>query len=73
MSDTTTPYPDEPEDLGITTNDAVAGDTVDPQPGDGTDDGPTGGAPREGEPDEWEHDEDRESVDLGDDLGNPLL
>ena len=33
------------ESLETVTNDAVAGETVEPQPGDGTDDGPTGGAP----------------------------
>jgi hypothetical protein len=63
--------PDDRDDLGIATNDAVGGETVDPERGDGTDNGPTGGAPREDEPVEWEHDEER--VDLGDDLGNPLL
>lgn len=36
---------------GITTNDAVAGETVEPGPGDGND-GPTGGAPREITPNE---------------------
>ncbi|MEG8034876.1 hypothetical protein QP157_05925 [Sphingomonas sp. LR61] len=38
------------ESLETVTNDAVAGETVEPQPGDGTDDGPTGGSPREGSP-----------------------
>jgi len=36
----------------ITTNDAVAGETVLPGAGDGND-GPTGGSPKEGEPD-WD-------------------
>lgn len=36
------------------TNDAVAGETIEPGPGDGND-GPTGGAEREAEPIEYEH------------------
>jgi hypothetical protein len=56
---------DESEDsLETVTNDAVAGETVDPQPGDGTDDGPTGGAPVEGSPDLWEHDSDEDGRNL---------
>jgi hypothetical protein len=69
MSD---PYTPEDESLQTVTNDAVAGETVEPQPGDGTDDGPTGGAPREGAPDEWEHDDEAEGVDFGDDQVSPL-
>lgn len=38
----------------ITTNDAVAGETVEPGPGSGND-GPTGGSPREFEPELDEH------------------
>jgi hypothetical protein len=37
------------QSMSTVTNDAVAGDTVLPGPGDGND-GPTGGAPAEGEP-----------------------
>jgi hypothetical protein len=37
----------------LVTNDAVAGETVLPGAGDGND-GPTGGSPREAEPD-WDH------------------
>ncbi|WFR67266.1 hypothetical protein P9139_01180 [Curtobacterium flaccumfaciens] len=59
------------ESLETVTNDGVAGETVEPQTGDGTDDGPTGGAPREGSPDLWEQDEER--PDLGDDLGTKPL
>ena len=61
------------ESLETVTNDAVAGETVEPQPGDGTDDGPTGGAPREGSADLWEHDDDTERPDLGNDLGTKPL
>lgn len=62
------------ESLDTVTNDAVAGDTVTPQAGDLTDDGPTGGAPREGEPDLWEHDSDDEPrPDFGNDLGTKPL
>jgi hypothetical protein len=64
---------DAEEALETVTNDAVAGETVEPQPGDGTDDGPTGGAPREGSPDLWEHDDDEERPDLGGDLGTKPL
>lgn len=65
---------DELEESAETvTNDAVAGETVEPQPGDGTDDGSTGGAPREGSPDLWEHDDDTERPDLGNDLGTKPL
>lgn len=61
------------ESLETVTNDAVAGETVEPQPGDGTDDGPTGGSPREGSPDLWEHDADEDRPDLGNDLGTKPL
>lgn len=37
------------ESLTTVTNDALAGETVEPGPGDGND-GPTGGSPAEGEP-----------------------
>jgi len=63
---------DAEESLETVTNDAVAGETVEPQPGDGTDDGPTGGAPGEGAPDLWEH-EDEDRPDLGNDLGTKPL
>lgn len=59
------------ESLETVTNDAVAGETVEPQSGDGSDDGPTGGSPREGSPDLWEQDEER--PDLGGDLGTKPL
>lgn len=62
---------DAEEALETVTNDAVAGETVEPQLGDGTDDGPTGGAPNEGSPDMWEHGDDR--PDLGGDLGTKPL
>jgi hypothetical protein len=62
---------DAEEALETVTNDAVAGETVEPQLGDGTDDGPTGGAPNEGAPDLWEHDAER--PDLGGDLGTKPL
>jgi hypothetical protein len=61
------------EGLETVTNDAVAGDTVTPQAGDGTADGPTGGAPREGAPDEWEHDDVAQMTDFGNDLGTRPL
>ncbi|WP_420363054.1 hypothetical protein AABM26_00945 [Curtobacterium aetherium] len=64
---------DAEEALETVTNDAVAGETVEPQLGDGTDDGPTGGAPREGSPDLWEHDGDEDRPDLGGDLGTKPL
>ncbi len=38
---------DREEALETVTNDAVGGETVEPQPGDGTASGPTGGAERE--------------------------
>ncbi|GGI44574.1 hypothetical protein GCM10010932_05290 [Agromyces flavus] len=47
------------------TNDAVAGETVLPGPGDGND-GPTGGMPREQEPVYAENDLAGEEVDLDD-------
>ncbi|THG33162.1 hypothetical protein [Naasia lichenicola] len=43
------------ESMSTVTNDAVAGETVLPQAGDGYG-GPTGGSPREGEPILDEHD-----------------
>jgi hypothetical protein len=57
------------ESVETVTNDAVAGETVDPEPGDGTASGPTGGAPREGEPDLWENEDDAHTagVDFGGD------
>ena len=82
MSDTQTPAAsgDEPydeekdfeESQQIVTNDAVAGETVLPGIGDGND-GPTGGSPREGSPDLWEHDADEDRPDLGNDLGTKPL
>ncbi|AYG04369.1 hypothetical protein [Gryllotalpicola protaetiae] len=39
----------------VTTNDAVAGETIDPGAGEGND-GPTGGSPREFQPEYHEHD-----------------
>jgi hypothetical protein len=59
----------------VTTNDAVAGETVDPGSGEGNN-GPTGGSPREFEPELHEHDEhdDRNDaprdLDDGTDLGD---
>jgi hypothetical protein len=50
----------------IATNDAVAGETVEPGVGEGND-GPTGGAPREGAPYEARNDLDDEDVDLDED------
>lgn len=47
------------------TNDAVAGETVWPGPGDGND-GPTGGTPHEQEPIYAENDLAGEEIDLGD-------
>jgi hypothetical protein len=64
MSDSSSgaPYSDDSGKLGekriemeTVTNDAVAGETVLPGPGDGND-GPTGGAEREGSPIYDEHD-----------------
>lgn len=55
-------------DLATTAdNDAVAGETVLDQAGSGYG-GPTGGAPREGEPSYGENDLAHESIDLGDDV-----
>lgn len=51
----------------VTTNDAVAGETVDPGSGDGND-GPTGGSPREFEPEYHEHDENDDRNDAPADL-----
>jgi hypothetical protein len=53
------------ESNSITTNDALAGETVYPGEGDGND-GPTGGAPRETTPDEPENAIDPASIDLAD-------
>jgi len=54
------------ESKNTVTNDAVAGETVLPQPGDG-DGGPTGGSPHEGEPIYDEHGgESAEDIDLDD-------
>lgn len=47
----------------ITTNDAVAGQTVEPGLGEGND-GPTGGAPGEGEPEYAQNDLEGEEIDL---------
>ncbi|PZE28037.1 MULTISPECIES: hypothetical protein [unclassified Curtobacterium] len=58
------------ESIETVTNDAVAGETVDPEPGDGTANGPTGGAPREGEPILWENDGEDEPESQGVDFGN---
>jgi hypothetical protein len=53
-------------ELETVTNDAVAGETVLPGPGDGND-GPTGGAEREGTPIYDEHDPQTDAeVDLDD-------
>lgn len=64
---------DREESLETVTNDAVGGETVEPQPGDGTASGPTGGAEREEAPDLWEHDGDEDHPDLGNDLGTKPL
>lgn len=50
----------------IVTNDAVAGETVLPGAGDGND-GPTGGSPRELQPDYGPEAPGVQNVDLGDD------
>jgi len=73
MSDTNTPASsgDQPYDQAdefaeseqIATNDAVAGETVFPGVGEGND-GPTGGAPREGAPESAENDLAGEDIDL---------
>jgi len=47
----------------IATNDAVGGETILPEPGDGDGGGPTGGAPREGEPTYAATDESGEAID----------
>jgi hypothetical protein len=49
------------ESMNTVTNDAVAGETVYPGAGDGND-GPTGGAPGEGEP--YEEDNDLEGEEI---------
>ncbi|GAA4186353.1 hypothetical protein GCM10022288_09750 [Gryllotalpicola kribbensis] len=51
----------------VTTNDAVAGETVEPGAGDGND-GPTGGSPREAEPAYHEHDAHEDENDAPQDL-----
>jgi len=51
----------------VTTNDAVAGETVYPGAGEGND-GPTGGSPREVEPEFHEHDEHEDRNDAPEDL-----
>jgi hypothetical protein len=51
----------------VTTNDAVAGETVEPGAGDGND-GPTGGSPRELQPELHEHDADDDRNDAPQDL-----
>jgi hypothetical protein len=73
MSDTSTPAAsgEKPYDQAdefaeseqIATNDAVAGETVFPGVGEGND-GPTGGAPREGTPDMADNDLVGEEIDL---------
>ena len=57
-ADDDAPGPDE-----IVTNDAVAGETVEPGVGDGND-GPTGGSPGEGEPYEAPNDLEGDDIDL---------
>ena len=52
------------ERLQTVTNDAVAGETVLPGAGEGND-GPTGGSPREQEPEYAESDLAGEEIDLG--------
>jgi len=51
----------------VTTNDAVAGETVEPGAGEGND-GPTGGSPREFEPEYHEHDRFDDENDAPQDL-----
>lgn len=51
------------EALETVTNDAVAGETILPGVGDGND-GPTGGAPGEGQPEYAENDLEGEDIDL---------
>jgi hypothetical protein len=53
------------ESNSVTTNDAVAGETVYSGEGDGND-GPTGGAPAETRPDEPDNSIDPNSIDLDD-------
>ena len=68
MSDPTSGYAQDDSEVvdaeskETVTNDAVAGETVLPEPGDGDGGGPTGGSPREAEPD---FDNGQESTDLG--------
>ncbi|MBT2501871.1 hypothetical protein [Curtobacterium sp. ISL-83] len=66
-------FDDREEALETVTNDAVAGETVEPQLGDGTDDGPTGGASREGAPDMFEHDSDEDGRNLATEDGSGPL
>jgi hypothetical protein len=69
MSDANPPYGDDDaetrfeESEQIATNDAVAGETVDPGTGEGND-GPTGGSPREGEPYEAPNELGDDDIDL---------
>lgn len=51
----------------VSTNDAVAGETVEPGAGEGND-GPTGGSPREFEPEYHEHDQDDDRNNAPQDL-----
>lgn len=51
------------ESEDIVTNDAVAGETVEPGLGEGND-GPTGGSPQEGEPYEARNDLASDAIDL---------
>jgi hypothetical protein len=55
------------ESMDTVTNDAVAGETVLPGPGDGND-GPTGGSPSEIEPILPDPDRDAANMDLRDDV-----
>ena len=68
MSDPTNGFADEDSEVvdaegkETVTNDAVAGETVLPEPGDGDGGGPTGGSPREAEP---EYGNDQAATELG--------
>ena len=59
-------YADANDSMSLATNDAVAGETILPEPGDGDGGGPTGGAPSEGEPTYAETDDRGEALDEGD-------
>lgn len=65
FSDSADPDEQFAESEDIVTNDAVAGETVEPGIGEGND-GPTGGAPHEGEPEYADNDLDGEQIDLDD-------